>query len=90
MHCGAPGCDRCWREFPRLSSARRLAERGCEYCADDSNMYFGRVSQIASDEDNRTLLLQCPRCGWLYETSPRGARDARQITEGEARGRYGL
>lgn len=65
-------------------------ERGCDYCADDANMYFGHLEQIASDEGRQTLLLGCPRCHWLYEASPRGPKDARQISESEARTRFGL
>jgi hypothetical protein len=65
-----------------------MAERGCEYCADDQNMYFGHVVQIGSSEASGRLLLKCPRCGWLYERSPRGRNDATRISAAEAATRF--
>ena len=58
--------------------------RGCDYCADDNNMYFGHVAQIASNEDRRTLLLKCPHCGWLYETHPTGKPGAEHLSSTQA------
>jgi hypothetical protein len=61
-----------------------MAERGCEYCADDQNMYFGHVVQIGSSEASGKVLLKCPHCEWLYETSPRGSNNATRISAAEA------
>lgn len=61
-----------------------VADRGCSYCADEANMYFGHVQQIASDERSRTLLLRCPHCGALYQISASGPADARRISEKQA------
>jgi hypothetical protein len=36
-------------------------ERGCDYCADEQNMHYGHVDQIASSESHRTVLIRCPR-----------------------------
>jgi hypothetical protein len=62
--------------------------RGCGYCAGDANMYFGHVEQVGSSERRRKLLLKCPQCGWLYEVSPRGPKDAIHLTEAEAAERF--
>jgi hypothetical protein len=62
--------------------------RGCEYCADDQNMFFGHVEQIASNKQARMLLLRCPRCRWLYETTPRGDATATYLSEPVARERF--
>ncbi len=43
---------------------------GCDYCADDQNRWYGYVTQIASDEQRRMILIRCPRCGTLYENTP--------------------
>jgi uncharacterized C2H2 Zn-finger protein len=51
-------------------------------------MYYGHVEQVASNESTRTLLLRCPRCGWLYEASAVGKKDARRITEDAASLRF--
>lgn len=57
---------------------------GCAYCRDDQNRLYGHVTQIASDDRRRTLLLRCPRCGTLYENSPDGPDQTRRLTEAEA------
>jgi len=64
------------------------SDRGCDYCADDQNMFYGHVEQICSNEERATLLLCCPRCGWLYETSPTGHAEAQPLSEQEARDRF--
>ena len=64
------------------------SDRGCDYCADDANMYFGHVEQVASNEAAQMLLLRCPRCGSLYEVAPRGAAQATRLTEAEATARF--
>ncbi len=65
-----------------------MSDRGCEYCADDANMYFGHVAQIGSNETLRKLLLRCPRCGWLYEASASGPKDATHISATDAAERF--
>lgn len=57
---------------------------GCDYCRDDGNRLFGRVTQIGSDEQRRMLLLRCPRCGTLYENSARGPDLTRRLSGSEA------
>lgn len=49
-----------------------MPERGCDYCADTSNMSFGHVKQVAVSEERGTVLLRCPRCLWLYEDNQQG------------------
>jgi hypothetical protein len=61
---------------------------GCGYCADDQNMFFGHVQQISSSEERGTLLLRCPQCGWLYETTPRGDARSHHLSEEAARERF--
>lgn len=62
-----------------------MTDFGCEYCADDTNRWYGDVTQIASSEARHTLLLRCPRCDTLYENSPAGPDQTRRLTEEEAR-----
>ncbi len=50
-----------------------------------THTFYGHVEQISSNEERGTLLLRCPRCGWLYETSPRGTAEAQHLTVREAR-----
>jgi hypothetical protein len=57
-------------------------ERGCDYCADAQNMHYGHVEQIASSELRRTVLIRCPRCGWLYEDEQVGEPD--HVTDDDA------
>ena len=45
------------------------ASRGCEFCAEPGNLYFGHVTQLASNASRRSVLLQCPRCSAYYEES---------------------
>ena len=58
---------------------------GCDYCRDDQNRFYGHVTQIASDEARRMILLQCPKCDALYENAPAGRDKTRRLTEDEAR-----
>ena len=60
-------------------------EFGCDYCADDQNRWYGHVTQIASDEQLKMLLLRCPRCGALYEDSPSEGDRTRRLTEDQAK-----
>jgi hypothetical protein len=63
----------------------RAGDFGCEFCADDQNRWHGHVAQVGSSEARLTLLLRCPRCGALYENTPRGPDRTRRIDEDEAR-----
>lgn len=58
---------------------------GCDYCEDDQNRWYGHVTQIGSSEERRMLLLRCPRCGALYENTPKGEDETRRLSQGEAR-----
>ena len=57
---------------------------GCDYCRDDQNRWFGHVTQVASSEDRGTILLECPRCGALYENTAGGDDQTRRLTVEEA------
>ena len=67
------------------SEAPEGIEFGCDYCRDDQNRLFGHVPQVGSDERRGMILLRCPRCGALYENTPRGTDRTRRLTEAEAR-----
>jgi len=66
----------------------RRIEFGCRFCADDQNRLFGHVTQIGSDESRRRILLQCPRCGALYENTPRGNDNTHRLTMDQANKLY--
>ena len=68
------------------STLRIVKERGCEYCRDDSNMLFGHVEQIGTNDELGCLLLRCPRCKWLYEKDWRD--DPIHISSESAHERY--
>ena len=57
---------------------------GCDYCRDDQNRFYGHVTQIASSDERRMILIQCPRCGALYENTPQGQDRTRRLTTVEA------
>ena len=61
-----------------------MVDYGCGYCADDQNRSYGHVEQIASDAERGMILIRCPRCGTLYENTPRGDDQTRRLTEDEA------
>ena len=61
-----------------------LEQFGCDYCRDPSNRFYGHVTQVASDEMRRTILLRCPRCNALYENVPLGPDLTRRLSEEEA------
>jgi len=67
-----------------LSHVSAPVKFGCDYCRDDQNRFFGHVTQIGSNEERRMLLLRCPRCGALYENTPKGADRTRRLSEAEA------
>jgi len=58
-------------------------EFGCDYCAEDQNRWYGHVTQIGVDNERGTILLRCPRCGALYETTVDDDQ-LRRLTPGEA------
>ena len=72
----------------RTRRVKDVNERGCDYCADHANMYFGHVHQLRLGEKRHKLLLECPRCGWLYEASPTGPPDAIHLTPAQAAERF--
>jgi hypothetical protein len=55
-------------------------EFGCDYCADEHNFHYGHVTQIGSSGDRRRILIQCPRCGTLYENTANGPDDIQRLT----------
>lgn len=61
-----------------------MTDFGCDYCRDDQNRLYGHVTQIASSETTRMILIRCPRCSALYENSPAGPDRTRRLTEAEA------
>lgn len=75
-------------EQGRIAARRRARTRGCGYCAEDSNMFFGHVDQIASSEASHTLLLRCPRCDSHYQVAARGPARATRLTIAEAMARF--
>jgi hypothetical protein len=49
--------------YVRLSGyVAPVSERGCDFCSDDQNMYYGHVEQVASSDVRGSLLLRCPLC----------------------------
>jgi hypothetical protein len=58
---------------------------GCDFCRDSANRDYGHVEQIATHATESAVLIQCPRCGALYEHSWR--TDTR-LTFAEACERY--
>jgi hypothetical protein len=60
---------------------------GCAYCADDTNRFFGHVTQIGSSDETGSLLLRCPRCSSLYEL-PEGGYGTVRLSEDEAKARF--
>ncbi len=65
-----------------------MVDFGCDFCRDDQNRLYGHVTQIGSSEARQRILLKCPRCGTLYENTPRGPDETQQLTPAEARRRY--
>jgi len=57
---------------------------GCEFCADDQTRLYGHLTQLASNETRQMILLRCPRCGALYENTPRGEDNTRRLSPSEA------
>jgi len=52
-------------------------------------MSSGHVKQVASNDD-RGLLLQCPRCGWLYLDPCDGLTEPRSIDAANAADWFGF
>lgn len=65
-----------------------VESRGCDFCRDDQNMRFGHVEQVSSNED-KGLLLRCPRCGWLYLDPSDGITEPFPIDRSDASGWFG-
>jgi hypothetical protein len=63
---------------------------GCGYCANDENRWYGHVTQIGFSEKQHLILLQCPRCGALYENTPDGEDATRRLTTAEAKRSFQL
>lgn len=61
-----------------------MTDLGCDYCRGDQNRLYGHVTQIASDEARRMILLRCPRCLALYENSPDAPDRTRRLSETDA------
>lgn len=72
----------------RLGASTARA-RGCAYCSVDLNIVAGDVQQLAIRDDQRAVLLRCPRCEWLYEApvSDESIEPA-HLTEAQARETY--
>lgn len=68
---------------------REVDDRGCAYCRDDQNMHFGHVEQVAANEDKGVLLL-CPRCGWLYLDPRDGLFEPHHVDAGTAANCFGF
>lgn len=66
-----------------------MGDRGCGFFRDDQNMHSGHVEQLASDED-KGVLLRCPRCGWLYLNPCDGLSEPRHIEAGAAASWFGF
>jgi hypothetical protein len=62
-----------------------VVDLGCDFCRDDQNRFYGHVTQIGSSEARGRILLRCPRCGALYENTPRGPDETRRLSPDEAR-----
>ena len=65
-----------------------VVEFGCDFCREAQNRFYGHVTQIGSSEALRRILLRCPRCGALYDNTPRGADVTRRLTAEQARELY--
>lgn len=52
-------------------------------------MHYGHVEQVASDED-KGILLRCPRCTWLYLDACDGRSEPRHIDAGSAATWFGF
>lgn len=72
------------RDWLRDDAAPDPVIYGCAYCADDQNRWYGHVTQIASSEERGTILIRCPRCETLYESTPAGTAPERWLTVEEA------
>jgi hypothetical protein len=74
------------RPLGRLSwTVRRSSfQRGCAYCADDSNMSAENLEHLAGDEDRQMVLVRCPRCDWLYVIPLHPPSEVIHITESQA------
>ena len=72
-----------------MATVMTMDDRGCDYCSDDQNMYYGHVEQVASHEDIG-LLLRCPQCRWLYLDPLDGLSGASRIDSVDAARLFGF
>lgn len=77
-----------WVFTPKGGHDACVVDFGCDFCRDDQNRLFGHVTQVGSDEQRRTILLRCPRCGAFYENVATGRDETRRLTGEEAKQRY--
>ena len=59
--------------------------RGCGYCAQVDSLRHGDVHMVSANDAQHTVLLQCPRCGWLYAGPAARPELAEPISESKAR-----
>ncbi|HZC73949.1 MAG TPA: hypothetical protein VE442_24900 [Jatrophihabitans sp.] len=75
-----------WAVMKPPGAAGPTHARGCAYCSVDAHLVAGDVQQVAVRDDQRAVLLRCPRCGWLYVASVSdGHLDPEHLTEAQAR-----
>ncbi len=69
----------------RASRRDSAATCRCLYCMRPDTLAFGDVHIVSANERERTVLLQCPRCGCLHAGAAARPDLAEPITEAEAR-----
>jgi hypothetical protein len=73
------------RSYLRSIRDERVPLRGCDYCAQDDSLRYGDVQIVSANEHEHTVLMQCPRCGWLYAAAAARPELAAPISEAKAR-----
>jgi DNA-directed RNA polymerase subunit M/transcription elongation factor TFIIS len=61
-----------------------VVDFGCDFCREDQNRFYGHVTQIGSSDVLGRILMRCPRCGALYDNTPRGLDETRRLTAEQA------
>lgn len=56
----------------------------CDFCK-DAWLHYRKLTELAKDFERHALLLQCPKCGTLYELFPEERGMPRELTEEEER-----
>jgi hypothetical protein len=69
----------------RASRRDSAVTHRCLYCARPDTLVFGDVHIVSANEHERTVLLQCPRCGCLHAGAADRPDLADPITEADAR-----